>query len=190
MPLTRIPTPLAFLGLVFLLAPPAGGDWLVTLQGELIETRGPWTVDGDAVTYTDPTGVARTLPVEQVDLEGSRETTAQLTGRRYEPVDEASEPAPEAAPGPAADDEPRITLYMTSWCGYCRKARQLLNELDADFVAKDIEKDPDARREFSVKGGGRGGVPLIDFDGQIVRGYSDRTIRQQVRQLRKKYGDA
>ena len=95
-------------------------------------------------------------------------------------------PAPEAA----ASDEPKITLYMTSWCGYCRKAGKLLEELDADFAAKDIEKDPEAAREFAAKSGGRGGVPLIDFDGEIVRGYKEQVIRQQVHELRQKYGDA
>jgi glutaredoxin len=188
----RKPTILAAaLAFALLLAPAAAADWLVTLQGKLIETEGPWTLDGDDVTYTDLEGVERTLSVQEVDLEGSRETTAMLTGRPYEPTPEAPEPAPAASPAMAADgDEPRITLYLTRWCGYCRKARTLLKELDADFVAKDIEKNREAAREFSAKSGGRGGVPLIDFDGEIVRGYSDRTIRQLVRQLREKYGDA
>ncbi len=90
----------------------------------------------------------------------------------------------------AKSDEPKITLYMTSWCGYCRKADKLLKELDADFVAKDIEKDSEARAEYAAKSGGSRGIPLIDFDGEIVRGYSDRTIRQQVRRVREKHGDA
>lgn len=193
MPQTPIPIIVAAtLGLALLHAPPAAADWLVTLQGELIETEGPWTFDGDAVTYTDLQGVERTLSVERVDLEGSEETTALLAGRPYTPSPKAPEPTPAAASSePAAGgEEPRITLYMTSWCGYCRKARKLLKELDADFVAKDIEKDSEAAREFSAKNGGRGGVPLIDFDGKVVRGYSDRTIRQRVRELREKYGDA
>ena len=104
--------------------------------------------------------------------------------------DDAPAAAEPAAPAPAAEDEPRITLYMTSWCGYCRKATKLLEELDADFESKDIEKDAEARREFSAKSGGRSGVPLLDFDGEIVRGYSERTIREQVQRVREKHGDA
>ena len=169
-------------------ATPAGADWLVTLQGKLIETDGPWTVAGEVLTYTDLDGVEQTLPLDGVDLEGSEETTAFKAGRPYTP---AKKPAPVAAtPAPAAraassnGDEPEIVLYMTSWCGYCRKANRLLRKLDADFVAKNIEKDREAAREFREKSGGRGGIPLIDFAGQIVRGYNERLIRRHVRKLR------
>ncbi len=180
--------PVALLALAF--APAAAADWLVTVEGALIETDGPWTLEGDLLRYTDLDGVEQVLPIDEVDLEGSEETTALKAGREYVPA------APAAA-APAADeqagaeqagadgDEPRITLYMTSWCGYCRKARKLLKELDADFVAKDVEKSREAAREFASKSGGRGGVPLIDFDGRIVRGYNDRLIRKLVRELEK-----
>ena len=193
MPQTRTEILVTTLGLALLLASPAAADWLVTVGGELFETDGPWTVDGDRVSYVDLDGVEQSLAAKQVDLEGSEETTALKAGRAYTPKPRASEPAPAAPETPMATadgDEPRITLYMTSWCGYCRKARKLLKELDADFVAKDIEKDREAAREYSAKSGGRGGVPLIDFDGKIVRGYSDRAIRQLVHELREKYGDA
>ncbi|MCP3964609.1 MAG: hypothetical protein GY719_42815 [bacterium] len=82
-------------------------------------------------------------------------------------------------------DEPPIILYSTRSCGYCRKANRLLTQLDADFVVKDIEKDRDAALEFREKSGGRGGVPLIDFDGKVVRGYNDRLIRKLVRKIKK-----
>ena len=66
------------------------------------------------------------------------------------------------------------------------QASKLLKDLDADFVAKDIEKNREAAAEFRQKSGGGGGVPLIDFDGEIVRGYSDRMIRKLVRDIQKK----
>ncbi len=81
------------------------------------------------------------------------------------------------------DDEPRIILYETSWCGYCRKATRLLEQLDADFEARDIEKDRKAAAEFRRKSGGRGGVPLIDVDGELVRGYDEPRIRKLVAEL-------
>ena len=94
--------------------------------------------------------------------------------------------APEGETSEAAraqTEDPKITLYMTSWCGYCRKASQLLTELDADFASRDIEKDRQAAIEFRRKSGGQGGVPLIDFDGEIVRGYNERLIRELVAEL-------
>ncbi len=174
--------PVALLALAF--APAAAADWLVTVEGALIETDGPWTLEGDLLRYTDLDGVEQVLPIDEVDLEGSEETTALKAGREYVPADRSAAPAADEQAG-ADGDEPRITLYMTSWCGYCRKARKLLKELDADFVAKDVEKSREAAREFASKSGGRGGVPLIDFDGRIVRGYNDRLIRKLVRELEK-----
>ncbi len=93
------------------------------------------------------------------------------------PEEKASESAQ------AESEEPKITLYMTSWCGYCRKANKLLTQLDADFAAKDIEKNREAALEFRQKSGGQGGIPLIDFDGEIVRGYNEKLIRELVAEL-------
>ncbi len=87
-----------------------------------------------------------------------------------------------------AGGEPRIVLYETSWCGYCRKAQELLKQLDADFEVKDIERDRQAAAEFRRKSGGRAGVPLIDIGGEIVRGYDERRIRKLVAEQQQKGG--
>ena len=174
----------ALLLLATLGARPAVADWLITLEGRLIETQGPWTIDGRTLTYLDSSGAEHTLDLDEVDLEASKETTALKAGRAYEPP-ERTRPAPFALTPPLADDgdEPKITLYMTSWCGYCRKARKLLTRLDADFEAKDIEKSRRAAAEFRRKNGGGGGVPLIDIDGKLVRGYNEKLIRKLVAEL-------
>jgi glutaredoxin len=83
----------------------------------------------------------------------------------------------------AEAQKPRVTLYMTSWCPYCRKARTLLRQLGVPFVEKDIEKNAAAAREYQRKGNGYTGVPLIDIDGTIVRGFSEARIRQLVARL-------
>lgn len=149
----------SLLSIVFavLLAAPLAADWLVTTEGREIETEGPWTVSGETLTYVDSEGDEHSLPVADVDLEASEEMT------------EAK--------------RPEITLYQTSWCGYCRRARALLTELGADFEVKDVEKDQRAAEEFRSKAQGYGGVPLIDFDGELLRGYSEQAIRDHVRRI-------
>jgi mycoredoxin len=87
-------------------------------------------------------------------------------------------------------DAPEIILYQTSWCGYCRKARKLLEDLDAVYVAKDIERDKDAAREYQEKGRGFSGIPLIDFDGQVVRGYDEGAIRKMVKEQKERAGES
>ncbi len=69
-------------------------------------------------------------------------------------------------------EPPGVIIYTTSWCGYCAAAIEMLDELDIPFVDKDIERDAIARSEYRKKSGGRKGVPLIDVDGQILRGFS------------------
>jgi len=172
------------------LALPATADWLVTLEGHLVETQGTWKVDGDAVVYLDADGEERRIAVAEVDLEGSADTTEVRTGRRPEL------PAPPPLPAPKAEEKadvqaekrPDVILYATSWCGYCRKTRQLLKELKADFVEKDIEKDRAAGREFFERFG-RAGVPVIDVGGQVIRGYDHQMIREAVRALRREDAD-
>ncbi len=182
----RIFIPIILICLAMLGAQPAAADWLITLDGKLIETQGPWTIDGETLTYADVEGVEHRLAVDRVDLEASEETTALKAGRTYEPS-KRTQPAPFELTSPTAaamaGDEPKITLYMTSWCGYCRKARKLLARLDVDFAAKDIERNRKAAAEFRRKNGGRGGVPLIDIDGELVRGYNEKLIRKLVAEL-------
>ncbi len=83
----------------------------------------------------------------------------------------------------AAERAP-VILYMTDWCGWCRKTRALLNEIDAHFEEVDIEKSDEGRREYEQKSGGRGGVPLLDIGGTIVRGYDEARIRRLVAELK------
>lgn len=183
----------AFVSAVILsavLALPATADWLVTLEGQLVETQGSWKVDGDAVVYVGTDGEERRMAVAEVDLEGSADTTEVRTGRRPELPAPPPPPAPEAEEKKdvQAEERPDVILYATSWCGYCRKTRQLLKELEADFVEKDIEKDPAAGREFRQRFG-RSGVPVIDVGGQVIRGYDHQMIREAVRALQRQDAD-
>ena len=85
-------------------------------------------------------------------------------------------------------DEPaatsRVKLYMTDWCGYCRKTERLLEELDVSYEAIDIEKVPGARAE-KQRHEPRCGVPVTVIAEQSVCGYSERKIRSLVKELKR-----
>ena len=175
--------------LAILTALPAAADWLVLENGRMIETQGEWTLKENVVRYTDLEGRSQTLSADLVDVEGSRETTALKAGRTYQsPPKAPAARAPQRAqrarfPALEETDRSPVILYSTSWCGYCRKARKLLKDMDVDFEEKDIEKDRSAAVEMARKVGGRSGVPVLDVGGEILRGYSPPRIRQLVKDL-------
>jgi glutaredoxin len=95
--------------------------------------------------------------------------------------------APAAPAGaPAAEKrngrKVKVIMYMTDWCGYCRKAREVLKSLDVDLVEYNVEKNPGKRAEFKAKGGQ--GVPLIDVEGVLIPGYNAESIRSAVEEKR------
>lgn len=78
----------------------------------------------------------------------------------------------------------KVILYETSWCGYCRKAREYLQSLGVDLVAYDVESNPSMGAEMLRKSGGARGVPLIDVEGIIIHGYSPDQMKNAVEKRR------
>ena len=74
-----------------------------------------------------------------------------------------------------------VTLYVTSWCGYCRKARAFLASLpNVRVVEHDIEENKSKHAEMLAKTGGRKGVPVIDVEGDILQGFSESSITKAL----------
>ena len=64
-----------------------------------------------------------------------------------------------------------VVLYTTSWCPYCRKARDYLRSRGIDFIEYDIEKDKEAAiRKKQLDN--RGGVPFAIINGRPIHGFS------------------
>jgi glutaredoxin-like YruB-family protein len=65
-----------------------------------------------------------------------------------------------------------ITIYSTTWCGYCKMAKKYLDDKGITYADKNIETEPDAQVELIKKlNGDFRGVPVIDIDGQIILGF-------------------
>lgn len=128
-------------------------------------------------------------------LDGARApSVAPLRGARGPTVD-APEPAVaelerdrELGVEPAPVDEPSlaamrgevdITMYSTSWCGYCRAARRYLDEHDIHYVDRDIERDARARARMEAINP-RGGVPTFEIDGEPLVGFSERGLSAAI----------
>lgn len=68
-------------------------------------------------------------------------------------------------------------MYMTDWCGYCKKARNYIRSLGVDLVEYNVDKDRGRKDEMRRKSGGASGVPLIDIEGVIIHGYDPEAIK-------------
>ena len=77
-----------------------------------------------------------------------------------------------------------VILYQTSWCRYCTKAREFLTDAGVSLVIYDIEKEPEKRKDMMAKSGSRG-VPVVDIEGIIVRGYSPDKMRSAIERKRR-----
>jgi len=65
---------------------------------------------------------------------------------------------------------PEITMYTTSWCGYCVRAKVLLDSLGLPYEEINLDDDPRFRqRLFELTGGWT--VPQIVIDGIPIGGY-------------------
>jgi len=81
-----------------------------------------------------------------------------------------------------------IILYMTHWCGYCRKAKQLLKSLEVPFEEKNIEKDQRALMEMMKLAEKNeveiSGVPVIRIGNKLVVGYNRQRIEELVKRIK------
>lgn len=75
------------------LAPWAQADWLITHDGQRIETQGPWDVQGRMVVFTSDRGTLSSIRLDEVDLDASRAATEQASRPAPAPIEEAPAPA-------------------------------------------------------------------------------------------------
>jgi glutaredoxin len=74
---------------------------------------------------------------------------------------------------------PQVELFTTSWCPYCKQARNFFQSRGIPFTEYDIEKDPKAalrKRQLDNKEG----VPLAIINGQPVHGYSELAYKKAL----------
>jgi len=60
-------------------------------------------------------------------------------------------------------------MYATDWCGYCARARRLLESKGVAFTEIDVEAVTGAREEMMARGGGDT-VPQVFIAGTPVGG--------------------
>lgn len=62
-----------------------------------------------------------------------------------------------------------ITMYSTTWCGYCRRLKSQLDSVGIGYTEINIEELPDAAAFVEQVNGGNQTVPTIVFpDGSAA----------------------
>ena len=67
----------------------------------------------------------------------------------------------------------KIIIYTSSLCGFCYKAKSLLNRYNIDFNEVNIDMDYKKREEMVLKTKGKTSVPQIFIGFQHIGGCDD-----------------
>jgi len=85
---------------------------------------------------------------------------------------------------PYAQQQP-IVIYTTNWCGYCTRAKRLLDGKGWRYQEIDVDGD-DAKRAWLRKVTGRRTVPQVFIGEESVGGYDDIAALDRVGELERK----
>ncbi|HYU33962.1 MAG TPA: glutaredoxin family protein [Thermoanaerobaculia bacterium] len=61
----------------------------------------------------------------------------------------------------------QLTVYSSAWCPDCRRAKRVLEEVQASFEEVDIDRDAQAEAMVLERSGGRRVVPTLRFDDRL-----------------------
>ena len=66
-----------------------------------------------------------------------------------------------------------VEIYTTPFCGYCSRAKRLLDNKGVTYREIDVFASRALREEMIQRAGGRTSVPQIFIDGKGVGGFED-----------------
>lgn len=66
-----------------------------------------------------------------------------------------------------------VTIYTTPTCGYCRAAKQLLDDKGVLYTHVDLTQKPAAVREALIARTGHRTVPMVFVGEHFVGGYTE-----------------
>lgn len=64
----------------------------------------------------------------------------------------------------------KVEIYTSMFCGYCHRAKRLLDSKGAAYDETDVMFHPSKRQEMVERAGGRTSVPQVFIDGAHIGG--------------------
>lgn len=77
-----------------------------------------------------------------------------------------------------------VTMYSTTWCGYCRRLETAFRAQGVAYTKVDIEDDPTAAEFVASVNGGNQTVPTIRFaDGSTMTNPNVKQVERKLAEL-------
>lgn len=74
-----------------------------------------------------------------------------------------------------------LTIYSTTWCGYCHRLMKQLDRQGVEYTSVDIERDEEAAAFVQGINGGNQTVPTVVFpDGTSATNPSVAEVRRRL----------
>ncbi len=68
-----------------------------------------------------------------------------------------------------------VTVYSTTWCGFCHQAKKYFDSIGVAYNDINVEEDQQAAEEM-VKKSGQMGVPVIEIGEEVIVGFNRAKI--------------
>jgi mycoredoxin len=77
-----------------------------------------------------------------------------------------------------------LTMYTTTWCGFCKNLKRQLGKAGVEVNEVDIERDPEAANFVESVNGGNQTVPTLLFaDGSTMTNPSAAQVQKKLAEL-------
>jgi mycoredoxin len=77
-----------------------------------------------------------------------------------------------------------LTMYTTTWCGFCKNLKRQLAKAGVEIIEVDIERDPEAAKFVESVNGGNQTVPTMLFaDGSTMVNPSAKEVQARLADL-------
>lgn len=77
----------------------------------------------------------------------------------------------------------RVEIYSSFFCGFCHRAKRLLDKKGVAYEEIDLMREPSRRQEMAARAGGSNTVPQIFIDGRHIGGSDELAALDRAGEL-------
>ena len=130
-----------------------------------------------------PQNAGTTSKLESMPATPRKDPEPQVTPKEDPQSQATNQPMKKAPPQEITASvvaDANVEMFATSWCGYCRKAREFFAARGIAITEYDIETDvAAARRKQEIYPSP--GVPLVVINGKPIQGFAPSAYEQALR---------